>query len=175
MGIRSVLIFIGILITLLLTMASLYFFGGDEPADPNFTSLPSGQGNQQQPAPTPGGGGRSASVSTVPGSPVPARPLLGHSDTTEVTNDGLYKNTSSDDSYAIFYYEPNATVTILLYQEPLQFYRLLAEEQLRDIFPNEDGLCDMRIQIHTNEHVNPVYSKGDLGLSFCPGSVEFEQ
>lgn len=104
-----------------------------------------------------------------------ATPLLQHADTVPVTDDGLYRNTAANDTYSINYYQPNGSIVILLYQEPLGVSRLIAEQQLKSIFGyTEPELCRLHIQVFTNEHVNPFYSRDNLGLSFCPNSVSFE-
>lgn len=95
--------------------------------------------------------------------------------TEKVTEQGLYINTLDISYYDITYFEPNGTITILLYQEPLSFARSLAEEQLKSLFPyTEEELCDMQVSVRTNKMVSPEFSPFELGMSFCPGSHDLE-
>lgn len=112
------------------------------------------------------------SITTWEGSFLSAAPIINHADTEPITNDGLFENSASENSYSILYDEPSGNVTVLLLSEPLGLSRSLAEQQLRTVFPEAgDDLCDMRIRVYVNEAVNRAYATGDLGLSFCEYST----
>ncbi len=101
-----------------------------------------------------------------------ALPVIEHKQT-EVVNNVLYRNTNANDIYNIYYNEEEGLILILLYDEDLARARDMAEAQLTKIFPQTKGeLCDMNVSIQTNEHVNKYFSGKNLGLSFCPGSLE---
>lgn len=106
--------------------------------------------------------------------PVPAAPIVDDAVTVKLTDD-FYKLTEDDSVYAMYYYEATQSLTILLYQTPLTFARALAERKLRSLFSlSEAELCAMDIVVMTNTYVEPRYAGGNLGLSFCEGSILLE-
>lgn len=83
--------------------------------------------------------------------------------------------TTDPGHYDIFYNNDNKNIFILLYREPLTFSRSLAEEELKAALSvDEATLCDLGIQVRTNEFVNSQYAGFNLGLSFCPQSTSLE-
>ena len=112
------------------------------------------------------------SVSTWEGVEVSAQPLVNSIDTEQVTEEGFYKNTAVPDSYAIYYFEPNGSLSVQLFKEPLGLSRSFAEQQLRTIFDlTDEELCELRIEVSVHEMVSPEYSRNNLGLSFCPNGL----
>ncbi len=111
----------------------------------------------------------SASGKMYSGLPILAAPEV------EEIDDGFYSVTDTPDVYDIFYNEPTSSVFVMLLQTPLSFSRAMAERKIQEMFPDQqESLCDMNIRILTNVYVDPEYAGFNLGLSFCPGSVELE-
>ncbi len=105
---------------------------------------------------------------------VPSAPMVSDS-LAEPLSDDLYKLTADDNVYAMYYDTVTGSLTIMLYQTPLTFARVFAEQKLRELFPDNDaGLCAMDIVVMTNGYVDARYAGYNLGLSFCPGSVVLE-
>ncbi len=83
--------------------------------------------------------------------------------------------TEDPSTYDIFYNEPTGILFISLYKEPLSFSRALAERALTGTLPlSKEEMCTLQVKVTTNAYVNPIYDGLNLGLSFCPGSVELE-
>ena len=84
------------------------------------------------------------------------------------------------EQYSIYYYTDDNLIYIYLYSEPLETIRLLAEQTLVGKLRKPDGtsltdkeICALDISVSTNEYVSRAFAGLDLGLSFCPGSVQF--
>lgn len=100
--------------------------------------------------------------------------LIEHPNAVMLT-DGFYQVTTDPDRFDIFYNDGNKNVFILLYQEPLNFTRRLAEEELlATLSVSQAAICDLGVQVRTNEYVNARYAGFNLGLSFCPSGMSLE-
>jgi hypothetical protein len=104
-----------------------------------------------------------------------AVPLLEHADTEAITSGEFYKNSADPDQYEIYYDEPSGSISVLLANNPLSLARNLAELQLQQVLGlRPDRLCELQIRVAVNAAVNEQYARTDnLGLSFCPGAVQF--
>jgi hypothetical protein len=85
----------------------------------------------------------------------------------------LFKSTDPNSEwFDIFYDEPSGNVMILLYKEPLREARDRATQVLQERFnATPQLLCNLNINVFTNEYINPEYTGYNLGLSFCPNGV----
>ena len=104
--------------------------------------------------------------------PVPEQPVLSDAAIKELTT-GFYGLTEDENIYGIYYYERDQSLTVLLYQTPLNFSRALAERKLLTLFSKEE-LCAMDVIVMTNSFVDSRYAGGNLGLSFCADGVVLE-
>lgn len=115
-----------------------------------------------------------AQLLSTTGTVYTATPIISNPQTVKL-DEGFYVLTEDPSTYDIFYNEPTGILFISLYKEPLGFSRALAERMLRDTLPlTEEELCTLQVKVTTNSYVDPVYDGLNLGLSFCPGSVELE-
>lgn len=112
------------------------------------------------------------SIATKSGTFYSATDLI-NNNKTKVAAEDLFQNTTVANVYDIFYYEIDGIVTILLYDEDLATARSTAETQLLTILTyTKEQICEMDIAVLTNEFVSQQYAGINLGLSFCPGSVQ---
>lgn len=78
--------------------------------------------------------------------------------------------------YNIYYDERYGSFTVALLNEPVGEVRLLMERallQLLGLAPTD--LCRLNYYVGTPSDVNSVFSGGNLGFSFCPGSTPLPQ
>jgi hypothetical protein len=79
-----------------------------------------------------------------------------------------------EEVYQLFYYAPDQSISIVLLREPFADIRLVAEDQLKNrLGVDESALCAMNIRVNIPQFASDVWSGANLGLSFCPGSVQF--
>jgi Flp pilus assembly protein CpaB len=98
---------------------------------------------------------------------------LTESQSSDELADGFFALTDDAAVYDIFYNEPTGILFISLYQEPISFSRALAERKLLETIQlTKEEICTIPIKVTTNAHVNPTFDGVNLGLSFCPGSVQ---
>jgi hypothetical protein len=163
---------IAIVTLALLFAASTFWLFRSEPIDDEaafvaeFPVTTDGQAREAIVAPGNSSGGR-----TVP--PVP----ITEADVRELS-DGYYKlfDQSEDPGrYDIFYDDLSGGILVTLYEEPLGEVRREAEVALQNgLGLTPQALCDLDIEVITNEYVNRYYAGVRLGLSSCPGSVVLE-
>jgi hypothetical protein len=80
---------------------------------------------------------------------------------------------SSLANFQILYFPKDSYFLISLFTEPLGDTRKAAEGQLRAQLKLSDAqLCKLHIDVNTLASVNQTYAGENLGLSFCPGSVQ---
>jgi hypothetical protein len=89
---------------------------------------------------------------------------------------GFYQLFKAEDPnsewFDIFYDELSGNIMILLYKEPLREARDKATQVLQERFnATPQLLCNLNINVFTNEYINPEYTGYNLGLSFCPNGV----
>ncbi len=78
-----------------------------------------------------------------------------------------------DEAYQIFYYAPDKSLSIVLMAEPFAKIRLVAEEQLKNrLGLSEAQICAMNVRVNIPVMSSESLSGQNLGLSFCPGSVQ---
>jgi hypothetical protein len=92
------------------------------------------------------------------------------------TEKGFYQLFKAEDPnsewFDIFYDESSGNIMILLYKEPLREARDRATQVLQERFnATPQLLCNLNINVFTNEYINPEYTGYNLGLSFCPNGV----
>lgn len=79
---------------------------------------------------------------------------------------------ASNAPYSILY-GTDGSITISLLESPLQETRKDAEEALKTFFPlSNNTLCSLDVLVGVPYNVNTSYAGSNLGLSFCPGSVQ---
>jgi len=103
---------------------------------------------------------------------ISAQTFLQNPDTTTVSPNEFYSNSSDPSRYEIYYDEPSGNITVLLTAVPLSFSRQLAETQLKQVLDlSEVELCRLEVRVVVNSIVSEQYARtGNLGLSFCSGS-----
>lgn len=113
------------------------------------------------------------SIPTWEGEEFSAQALIDSNTTEQITSEGLYRNTTADDFYSIYYYEPTGHLSIQLYAESLGVARELAEQQLKSVFSqySDAQLCELQIEVITHREVSREYANKNLGLSFCPFAI----
>ncbi len=95
------------------------------------------------------------------------------SQSSEQLAEGFYALTDDPTTYDIFYNEPTGVLFISLYKVPISFSRALAERKLLETLPlSKEEICTIQVNVVTNSYVDPIYDGVNLGLSFCPGSVQ---
>ncbi len=114
-------------------------------------------------------------VSGSDGTPYEVRGSFGANDALQIQT-GFYHMFKAEDPnsewFDIFYDEPSGNIMILLYKEPLREARDRATRVLQEKFnTTPELLCDLTINVFTNEYINPEYTGFNLGLSFCPNGV----
>mgnify|MGYP006374549063 FL=1 len=78
-----------------------------------------------------------------------------------------------DEAYQIFYYAPDKSLRVVLLAEPFAQIRLVAQEQLKNrLGLTEAEICAMNIRVNIPVMSSESLSGQNLGLSFCPGSVQ---
>lgn len=117
----------------------------------------------------------------IEGTFVPIASLTADIDSEKIS-DGLYSigyDETNANNFEIFYHTESGAITVTLTAEPLATYRLLAEEVLAEELRMIDGdpltakeMCALDILVVTNRYVSERYAGVNLGLSFCPGSVD---
>jgi hypothetical protein len=94
----------------------------------------------------------------------------------ELTNATYYELTEGDDSADGSFtvtYGTDSSFAIQLLEEPLSESRAAAEGYLRLKLGLSDAqMCALDTTVAVPNSVNEFYSGSDLGLSFCPGSVQ---
>ncbi len=106
----------------------------------------------------------------------PVENLIARSDTIAYQDDfyQLATNDSDKDLYAIYFYTGTGLISIDIFSEPLGSVRFLAEQALATTLGlPTDQICFLDIVVSTNRYVNEQFAGVDLGLSFCPGSIQF--
>ena len=88
-------------------------------------------------------------------------------------DDGTCASAGEDTGYNIVYYSTDESFAIALNREPLGELRREAERFLKETLGiDEQSMCDLRAYVGTTLYVSEVYGGiGNLGFSFCPGSV----
>lgn len=77
-----------------------------------------------------------------------------------------------DERFSIVY-GTDSSISIGLLAEPVGEVRKVAEQKLRTLIPlSTTELCTLNISVTTPISVNETYAATELGLSFCPGSVQ---
>ena len=77
--------------------------------------------------------------------------------------------------YEIYYYPERAFLLVSIQSEPVGVARELAEEDLLKILTvPRDELCKLNISVSVPWLVSERYGGRELGLSFCPGSVQLD-
>lgn len=101
------------------------------------------------------------------------------SSSTTIKNEGSNSYEINADSlgekgYVIEYNQDSKSFIITLIKTPLQFYRLKAQEELKNTFNiNNDELCSLKIEVQTLASIDyNLFQKGNLGISFCPGAQQ---
>lgn len=75
--------------------------------------------------------------------------------------------------YELLYFESDGSYLIALEEEPLRDAREAGErELLQTLEISEKDACNLQIRVSTSLHVSQTYGAKELGLSFCPGSIE---
>ncbi len=99
-------------------------------------------------------------------------PILEKSGITELES-GFYKITEKNGSFAVYYDAESGAFTITLAGEDTKKSRSEAERYLLSDLPySKEQWCLFDLTIATNEYENPRIGGINVGLSFCPGSVE---
>lgn len=95
---------------------------------------------------------------------------------TKSVGDGAYvleSDKSGTRSHSITYAEFDNSYAIALYTFPLSSARIAAENELRSILQIDDAsICRLSITVAVPMGVSETYAGQNLGLSFCPGSVQ---
>ncbi|HEY0010815.1 MAG TPA: hypothetical protein VGB97_02780 [Candidatus Paceibacterota bacterium] len=88
-------------------------------------------------------------------------------------SDGSCPQAGEDAGFNIIYIAKQSSFIIGLTTEPLGEVRVRAEKYLMETLGlNREQMCNLSYVLSTPVHVNEVYgSMGNLGFSFCPGSV----
>lgn len=74
--------------------------------------------------------------------------------------------------YEIFYFTTDNTIAISLQDDNFAFARLSAENEIRSVLGLSDAeLCDLEIRVTIPRFASEELSGQDVGLSFCPNSV----
>ena len=156
---KLILVAVGVLgaLSVLVSYAVNEFRSGPDTTVPRPTEFP--DGNTVPPVST-----------TVPGD------VTTFPETTSL-GDGFYQVTPLDPvvvtDFDILYNENNDSYAVALGREPLSETRQKAEQFLLDrLRMSEAELCSMNILVTTTYDVNQFLAGEDLGLSFCPGSLE---
>lgn len=115
--------------------------------------------------------------------PTEAKPLVAvpklDTSTYEHVADDIYlarSKTNRDKTfYEIYYYANENKIGVSLLSEPISIARELAEEDLIDMLRlSKESLCNQEISVTTPRFASPEFAGRELGLSFCPGSVQLE-
>lgn len=98
---------------------------------------------------------------------------------TSAMGNDLYALTSLENvsatPFGIIFSAVDGTFAVGLEQEPLGQTRRSAESYLTSLLGvTESDLCYLNIYVGTTDQVNKFYSGRNLGLSFCPNSVELD-
>lgn len=89
---------------------------------------------------------------------------------TLVLGDGLI---DEDPAFQIFYYDLDQSFNIAILQEPIAEVRKVAETQLlKRLQISTEDACSLLIVVATPGFVSEDLSGKNLGLSFCPGSMQ---
>ncbi len=91
--------------------------------------------------------------------------------------DGLYALTTlaneTSTTFGVIFNEADGSFAVGLEAEPLGETRRQAEQYLLSLLGvPEAELCQLNVYVGTTVYVNAFYSGKNLGLSFCPGSVQ---
>ncbi len=91
--------------------------------------------------------------------------------------DGMYALTTLENetttSFGVIFNEADGSFAIGLESEPLGETRRQAEQYLLSLLGITDqALCSLNVYVGTTVYVNTFYAGKNLGLSFCPGSVQ---
>ncbi|MEM9336535.1 MAG: hypothetical protein AAGA35_01610 [Patescibacteria group bacterium] len=94
-----------------------------------------------------------------------------------VTFDGEnYKfadNSLNEAGYEILFHAPDESFLISLESPPLKQARIAAEaELLEKLGISETDACQLTIRVATSLRVSETFGAKELGLSFCPGSID---
>jgi hypothetical protein len=76
-------------------------------------------------------------------------------------------------AYQLFYFEADKSINVVLLTEPFGDIRKVAESQLLTrLGISEKDACSMDIRVSVPSFASESLSGRNLGLSFCPGSVQ---
>lgn len=111
-------------------------------------------------------------VASYENNPPTDSPVVDNKDANELSED-FYKLSGDDSLYGVYYDEPSGSFTITLYSEDTKKARQSAETYiLKNLSYTKDQWCRFPVTVITNEYENPQWAGVNLGLSFCPGSVQ---
>jgi hypothetical protein len=78
-----------------------------------------------------------------------------------------------DEAYQLFYYQPDQSISIVLFAEPFGKVRQVAESQLLErLGIKKETACKMNVRVNVPGSASETVSGKNLGLSFCPNSVK---
>lgn len=91
---------------------------------------------------------------------------------TEVSAD-FFQMTDNTDEYELYYDSQSGVISITLYGADTKKSRNSAEDYILDNLPyTKNQWCGFVVRVFTNEYENPQLAGQELGLSFCPGSMQ---
>ncbi|MCU0678423.1 MAG: hypothetical protein MUF19_02440 [Candidatus Pacebacteria bacterium] len=111
------------------------------------------------------------------GDTVKARDFLSDADVVDWDGAGTYVlgagQIDQKNAYQLFYFEADKSINVVLLTEPFGNIRKVAESQLLErLGVSEKDACSMDIRVSVPGFASESLSGRDLGLSFCPGSLE---
>ena len=100
------------------------------------------------------------------------RAIVQNNTVAEVAKD-FFELTEDKNLYGLYYDSVSGNITITLYGLDTKKSRASAEDYILGELPyTKDQWCNFVVRVLTNEYENPQLAGQELGLSFCPGSVQ---
>ncbi|MBY0538256.1 hypothetical protein K2P47_02555 [Patescibacteria group bacterium] len=99
-------------------------------------------------------------------------PVVQNEETKELSED-FFQLTGNTNLYDVSYDSQSGIFTITLYGSDTKTSRVAAEDYILDTLPyTKEQWCDFVVNVFTNVYENPTWAGPNLGLSFCPGSIQ---
>ena len=84
----------------------------------------------------------------------------------------LFDNRDFSEYFDILYDRRGGSITVYLHELPLSFARDVATDRLLEsLGVSIETLCELNVNVQTNQFVDPDFTGQDLGLTGCPGAV----
>ncbi|MFM2423658.1 MAG: hypothetical protein RLZZ70_43 [Candidatus Parcubacteria bacterium] len=92
--------------------------------------------------------------------------------------EGMYSlngtRSNPEAGFSLLYNKANNSYAIAILSKPIPENRIAASRYFLELLQtDEDTACSLNVYLGTVIDIDPAYTGTNLGLSFCPGSVQF--